>query len=134
MSSDPSILQAVHLRTGSRSAPPTPIRASGQTVRGSGFPDALAPFDAFEDEWRRVFSETSMAVRYRYEQLAPAYRHGGMLALNNRHPSEDWDQIEDVVRRDWEQRNPSTWDQARDAIRYAWQSVRTRLRAGDSAA
>jgi len=93
-------------------------------------------FDEFEAEWRSVFGETSLAARYRYEQLAPAYRHGGVLASGSRFAHSEWNDIERFVHRDWEQRNPGTWDQAREAIRYGWHSVRARLSAsvGDSAA
>jgi len=135
--SDPPPMQAAHLRTGSRSHPPVTLRTDTRLGKGDAAEAARgARFDEFEAEWRREFRETSLAARYRYEQLAPAYRHGGVLALSDRFAQSDWNDIEKLVRREWEQRNPGTWEQAREAIRCAWHSVRARLRAsvGHSAA
>jgi len=127
MASHPPLLRAAHLRNGPRSRTPLFDNASGEP--------AGSRFDDFEAEWRRDFDETSLAARYRYEQLAPAYRHGGVLAAGSRFAHSEWSEIERFVRRDWEQRNPGTWDQAREAIRHGWHSVRARLRlVGDSAA
>jgi len=133
---DPPVMQAAHLRTGSRSRRPASLRPSTRFFDGDVSAEATgARFDEFEAEWRRGFGETSLAARYRYEQLAPAYRHGGILALSRRLAHSEWNDIERLVRRDWEQRNPGTWEQAKEAIRYAWHSVRARFRdVGNSAA
>jgi len=129
MASDPPILRAAHLRGGLRSR--THVLDGGDPTEAS-----VARFAEFEVEWRRGFRETSLATRYRYEQLAPAYRHGGLLALSRRFAQNEWNDVEKFVRREWEQRNPGTWEQAKEAIRYAWHSVRARLSAsaGNSAA
>jgi hypothetical protein len=133
---DHPVMQAAHLRTGSRSRRPAPLRPNARFFDGDVSEEATGGrFDSFEAEWRRGFGETSLAARYRYEQLAPAYRHGGVLALSRRLAHSEWSDIERFVRRDWEQRNPGTWEQAKEAIRYAWHSVRARFRAvGDPAA
>jgi len=127
-SPDPPVMQAAHLRTNSRPRRPAPLRPGNRFFDGEVLGEAAtARFDTFEPEWRRVFEETSLAARYRYEQLAPAYRHGGVLALSRRLADSEWNDIERFVRRDWEQRNPGTWEQAKEPIRYAWHSVRARL-------
>jgi hypothetical protein len=120
--------QAAHLRTAARARITIPLGASAR-IYDCDDPVASAALSDFEAEWRRGFQETFRDSGYRYEQLWPAYRYGGELAVSRRFGEREWRDIERAVRRDWEQRNPSTWEQARKAIRYAWQSVRERIMA-----
>lgn len=118
-------MQAAHLRNGvpADEAKPRPNLLAWE-------PDdeisnaVLLDFDA---EWRSSFQETFQDSGYRYEQLWPAYRYGGELAISRRLGELDWMDIEAAVQQDWEHRNPNTWEPARKAIRCAWQSVRERI-------
>jgi len=119
-------MQAAHLRNGMPADAATPRQ--GNLLAWD--PDdeisnaVLLDFDA---EWRISFQETFQDSGYRYEQLWPAYRYGGELAISRRFGELDWTDIEAAIQQDWERRNPSTWEPARKAIRCAWQSVRERI-------
>jgi hypothetical protein len=118
-------MQAAHLRNG------RPVDAAKPRQNLLAWePDdeiANAVLLDFDAEWRDSFRETFQDSGYRYEQLWPAYRYGGELAISRRFGELDWMDIEAAIQQDWEHRNPSTWEAAREAIRYAWQSVRARI-------
>ncbi|MGA2184142.1 MAG: hypothetical protein ABSH47_14050 [Bryobacteraceae bacterium] len=120
-------IQAAHLRNGARPRTSEPPRNSARIYDCVDPVASAAGFEDFDADWRRGFRETFQGSGYRYEQLWPAYRYGGELAVSRRFGRREWKDIERAVRRDWEQRNPHTWEQARNAIRYAWQSVRARI-------
>jgi hypothetical protein len=121
-----STMQAAHLRNGrpADAATPRPSNLLAWVPDDEISNAVLLDFDA---EWRSSFQETFQDSGYRYEQLWPAYRYGGQLAVSRRFGELDWTDIEAEVHQDWEHRNPSTWEAAREAIRYAWQSVRARI-------
>jgi hypothetical protein len=120
-------IQAAHLRNGARPRTPALPRTSALVHDGNNPEATAAVLEGFDAEWRHGFQETFQDSGYRYEQLWPAYRYGGELAVSRRFGRCEWKGIERAVRRDWEHRNPHTWEQARKAIRYAWQSVRARI-------
>ena len=115
-------IQAAHLRNGTPSA-----TACAPVFEGDESEEPAVALDSFEAEWRNSFEVTYRDSGYRYEQLWPAYRYGAEMAANPRFGQRMWHEVERVIRRDWDQRNPQTWEQARKAIRYAWHSVRARL-------
>jgi len=120
-----SRMRAAHLRNGTLADEAKPRQNLLAWEPGDEICNAvLLDFDA---EWRSSFLETFQDSGYRYEQLWPAYRYGGELAISRRFGELDWMDIEAAVQQDWEQRNPSTWEAARKAVRCAWQSVRERI-------
>jgi len=121
-------IQAAHLRNTARTQDSVLLDASAK-IYDTSDPVANAALSDFEEEWRQSFQHVFGDSGYRFEQLRPAYRYGGELALSRRFGEHCWADIERAVRRDWEQRNPSTWEQAREAIRCAWQGVRARIMA-----
>jgi hypothetical protein len=125
-----SRMRAAHLRNGTVADPakPRPTNLLAWAPDDEICNAVLLDFDA---EWRSSFQETFQDSGYRYEQLWPAYRYGGELAISRRFGELGWTDIEAAVHQDWEQRNPSTWEPARKAIRCAWQSVRERIMTPD---
>jgi hypothetical protein len=120
-----STMQAAHLRNGTPADETKPRQNLLAWEPDDEISNAvLLDFDA---EWRNSSQETFQDTGYRYEQLWPAYRYGGELAISRRFGELDWMDIEAAVQQDWEHRNPSTWEPARKAIRCAWQSVRERI-------
>jgi len=60
-----------------------------------------------------------------YDDLAPVYRYGRHLRRRSMFAGRDWDEVEDLVRAEWdgghrEGKRSSTWDEMKAALRAGW--------------
>jgi hypothetical protein len=85
-----------------------------------------AAFESFDSDFRSDFKGRRIDGGYTYDQYAPVYRYGYMLANDQRYAGQGWSAIEPEARTRWEERNPGTWDQFKDSVREAWDRVRGR--------
>ena len=116
-----------------------PGRAAGITSARNrrGEPTAWENFiDAVRHGWSRTRVGIDMdEADYRlhhdrtypgtnYDDLAPVYRYGTHLRRRSMFEGRDWDEVEDVVRAEWEgghrEGKPSTWDEMKAALRAGW--------------
>lgn len=78
-------------------------------------------FHIYETDFRSHFYIiTYESLESSYEQYAPAYRYGYMIAYDQRYGDKDWFLIESAVRRDWEKQNQGAWEQFAEAVSYGF--------------
>ena len=83
-------------------------------------------FEDYNNDFRSNYSSKYANSGYSYEQYTPAYRYGYNLATDKRYGNSNWNEVEKVAHRDWENTNKGTWEDFKDSIRYAWEKVRGR--------
>jgi hypothetical protein len=78
----------------------------------------------YKDHWKSNYADTGG----KYEDYAPAYEHGALLAASDRYKGRNWDQAEQDVQRDWVKKNPnSAWEKIKSAVRHGWESISGRI-------
>jgi Domain of unknown function (DUF2382) len=88
---------------------------------------AQPTYDEFDSDFRNHWQQTFGSAGVPYEDYAPAYRYGGVLADDARYRNREWSAIEPEARRDWETRYPdNTWDRFKAAVRHGWERVKGR--------
>lgn len=76
----------------------------------------------FRNHFRTHYGSTG-----RYETYEPAYLYGSDLAQHDEYRNRRWEEIEPMVRRDYERYYPeSRWEQMKDAVRHGWERVTER--------
>ena len=58
-----------------------------------------------------------------YDEYAPAYGYGSLVASDDKYRGRSWDESEADIRADWETRNAgttSTWEKMKAAVRHGW--------------
>jgi uncharacterized protein (TIGR02271 family) len=91
--------------------------------RGQGRSDAgTTDFDAdFQNDFR---SRYGADPSQRYEDYAPAYRYGYVMASDPRYNDRSFDEMDEQLRTDYLRNNPnSAWDRIKGAVRYGWEKV-----------
>ena len=84
----------------------------------------LNDLDLHEDAYRRHYQDEYGVLGDSYDDFAPAYRYGSMMAADDRFRDADWDSIEPQARTDWEERFPdNAWERFKDAIRHGWERM-----------
>lgn len=74
----------------------------------------------FRSHWQTSYAH----MGGRYEDYAPAYRYGSVLAGNERYLGSRWNDVEPQVRSEWESNNAGhPWEKAKDAVRYGWEKM-----------
>ncbi len=86
-------------------------------VAGYGFDAWRADTDA---DFHAHFTRTMDAAAHTFEEFWPAYRFGYDLGFE----ADDWQAVEPLVRRKWEQGQPGSWEEYREAVRHAWERGR----------
>jgi hypothetical protein len=81
-------------------------------------------YDYYNPAFRRHYQSNYANSGYNYDQYAIAYRYGYDLANRPEYSSREWNELEPVVQRSWEEKNEGTWEQFKDAVRYAWEEVK----------
>ncbi|MGZ3254174.1 MAG: hypothetical protein ACXU7D_07700 [Burkholderiaceae bacterium] len=81
--------------------------------------------DAFyKDHWNRNYASSGG----KYEDYAPAYKHGALLARREQYKGRQWDEAESDVKSDWASKNPdSIWEKIKSAVRHGWESMTSRV-------
>lgn len=78
----------------------------------------------YKDHWDKNYADSGGE----YEDYAPAYKHGALLAGSNRQKGRAWEDAEPDVKSDWEEKNPdSTWEKIKAAVRHGWESMTNRV-------
>jgi hypothetical protein len=78
----------------------------------------------YKDHWDKNFADSGA----KYEDYAPAYKHGALLAGSELNKGRAWDDVEHDIKSDWEGRNPdSTWEKIKAAVRHGWESMTNRV-------
>ena len=74
----------------------------------------------YKGHWAGNYADTGST----YEDYAPAYKHGALLAGSDKYKGRQWNDAEQDVRRDWESNNPgSTWEKVKAAVRHGWDRI-----------
>jgi len=128
-----------HAGAASNSGSAAPDRAPGNTSARNrrGEPTAWENFmDAIRHGWSRTrigidMDETDYRLHHartypgtNYDDLAPVYRYGRHLRRRAMFAGRNWDEVEDVVRAEWEgghrEGKPSTWVEMKAALHVGW--------------
>ena len=81
-------------------------------------------YSKFDSAYQSDFATRYGASGASYGDFEPAYRFGHGLRSDARYAGRPWNDIEGDVRRDWEQKNPTTaWDKVKAAVSHAWNKV-----------
>lgn len=80
-------------------------------------------YDSYEDILRRHHEENYDPGLYPFERYGIAYRHGFIWATSHPTPERNWLEIEDQVRREWEEKNAGPWEDFKGAIQHAWETA-----------
>ena len=81
-------------------------------------------FERYSDDFESDYRSRYAALGGSYDEYLPAYRYGHSMAGDARYGGRPWDEVEPVLRSDWEQRYPdSTWERFKGAVRHAWERV-----------
>lgn len=92
------------------------------TGRNADLRDTLSAADDadFRTHWKSAYGTTGG----RYEDYDSAYRYGSTMAGSERFRNYRWEDVEPVMRSDWESNHPeSAWDKVKDAVRYGAERV-----------
>lgn len=91
--------------------------------------------DDLEDKYERAFRhhyQSHYALQgHPYQMYAPAYYHGYQLAVDARYNERDWDDVEPVARRLWQESDQGAWEQFKEAVRYGWREGRDTLESDE---
>lgn len=83
----------------------------------------LGRADAGIDDYREHF-RSHYGHKADYATYEPAYRYGSQAAARDEYRNRRWDEVEPVIRRDYERHYPeSRWEQMKDAVRHGWERV-----------
>jgi hypothetical protein len=78
----------------------------------------------YKDHWNKNYADSGG----KYEDYAPAYKHGALLAGSDQYKGRQWDEAESDVKSDWASKNPnSTWEKIKSAVRHGWESMTNRV-------
>jgi hypothetical protein len=78
----------------------------------------------YKDHWNQNYASSGG----KYEDYAPAYKHGALLAGSEQYKGRQWDEAESDVKSDWASKNPgSTWEKIKSAVRHGWESMTSRV-------
>jgi len=95
------------------------FRAQGQDIA------VASGFKAYESSFRQHFDASVSEPSTTFDQYRPAYRYGYNLAISERFKEhKEWDKLEPVAKKYWEERNPGTWDRYQACVRRAWEEVK----------
>ncbi len=84
-------------------------------------------WQAREPRFQQHFQSQYGARGMQYNDYMPAYRYGYTMGMNERYRNQDWNQIENSIRQEWERSGQkSNWNDSRDAIRYGYDEARRR--------
>ncbi len=92
-----------------------------ETLRGTEVeveqlsPEEEAEFAMYEDELR------SEAGSEQYDDLRQSYRYGYHLARDPKFHDGSWENIEPLIRSDWEAHSYGPWDKYKSAVRSGWE-------------
>jgi uncharacterized protein (TIGR02271 family) len=92
-----------------------------ETLRGTEVeveqlsPEEEAEFATYEDELR------SEAGSEQYDEMRPSYRYGYHLAQDPKFHDGSWENIEPLIRSDWEAHRYGPWDKYKSAVRSGWE-------------
>jgi hypothetical protein len=74
----------------------------------------------FRAHWLDTFSY----VGGTYQEYDPAYRYGASMANKSNYQGSAWDDVEPVLREEWERKHPeSHWDKFKEAVRAGWDRI-----------
>ncbi len=74
----------------------------------------------FRGHWSSIYANEGGM----YEDYLPAYTYGSTMARSEPYRGRAWDDVENNLRTDWEQRNPgSAWERVKAAIRHGWERI-----------
>ncbi|MGZ3236574.1 MAG: hypothetical protein ACXWIN_06955 [Burkholderiaceae bacterium] len=78
----------------------------------------------YKDHWNQNYASSGG----KYEDYAPAYKHGALLAGSEQYKGRQWNEAESDVKSDWASKNPdSTWEKIKNAVRHGWESMTNRI-------
>lgn len=93
----------------------TNVEVQGGAARGVGDEGFLEPED---EDFRQHFQSYYAQRGEDYQGFRSAYHFGAGKA---RYSAEEWAEIEDELRRDWDRDHPGTWGKYKEAIHYGWE-------------
>lgn len=102
------------------------VRRTDVEVQRMGTQASANPANtSMDDSDFRTHWQTSYAnMGGRYEDYAPAYRYGSIMAGSERYRGSRWNDVEPQVRSDWESNHAGhPWEKAKDAVRYGWEKI-----------
>ncbi|MCI0393461.1 MAG: hypothetical protein L0332_30685 [Chloroflexi bacterium] len=78
----------------------------------------------YEDDFRRHYDTVYGVYDYTYTRYEPAYRYGYLLATDERYADyDDWETLEPIAHRDWDDAYDGPWEDFKEAVRHAWNRV-----------
>lgn len=111
-------------RTGSAQARPAADIMNESPARGSAAPAQAhdREFSQAERAFRQHYDSHYAGTGYAYSQYRPAYRYGFDLGADERYKNMDWEMVERLAWRGWDNSAMGDWKQYQDAVRYGWET------------
>ena len=82
-------------------------------------------FKTYESAYRKHFEASVTEPGTTFDQYQPAYRYGYNLAVSERFKEyKEWEKLEPMAKRYWNERNPGTWDRYKESVRKGWEEVK----------
>lgn len=86
------------------------------------------PQNEFSPTYRSHYQANYFDAPHPYDYYVVHYQYGTYIAQSDHFDDDDWDLIENDVRREWEREygddGDSTWEDIKDAVRHGWESVK----------
>jgi len=80
-------------------------------------------YSSYESRFRTHLLANYANSGYSYDDYAPAYRYGCVLATDPRYRDYDWVRLEPEAQRYWDANYLGTWDRVKNSIRDAWYEI-----------
>jgi hypothetical protein len=110
--------------TDSGAALPGSQRAGVRVFEHLAEPPLVAAVDEEEIYFRNHYNSNYAGGDERYEDYAPAYQYGSMMASDEQYRGKLWKDVEPQLRSDWEGSNPnSAWSKFKAAVRHGWERI-----------
>jgi len=74
-----------------------------------------------ENLFRNYYHNSRNSLKYKFEECLPAYEYGRLIATDPRFWKLSWEEIEPLVRQEWEKSERGTWEDFRESVRYMWE-------------
>jgi len=84
-------------------------------------------YDNYEDIMHRHYEENYDPGRYPFERYEIAYTYGFDLMGDEAYKDRDWLEIEDEVRKGWQEKEAGPWEDFKGAIKHAWETARAAM-------
>jgi hypothetical protein len=85
-----------------------------------GYPEEEHRFTPYTQAFRRHYDDRYKELGHPYDYYAPAYRHGYDMATGPEFQGREWQAVEPLARKAWEERYTEPWEEVDESVRYGY--------------